>query len=124
MTADSPAAWKATDGALFESIRLYLTTMGPTCDHHPQDCPNDCDGQIGIKADAAAEELRKLVAALRSRSERLEKALRGVRAFLDGEDGCPGVGLVGDLADYELVPVVLNAGMIRTVRAALQESEP
>jgi len=53
---------------------------------------------------------------IRERADLLE-VLDGMRAFLDGEDDCPGVGDVDGFADFEPIDVGINARMVRAIRS-------
>lgn len=66
---------------------------------------------------------RLLLSALDER-DRMAEALNGVRAYLDGEDGAPGVGDLEGMADYEEVNMAINARTVRAVRAALTPEKP
>lgn len=49
------------------ALNRYMEHMGPICDHHPDECPKDCEGQLAWEAEKELSALRKQVETLQAK---------------------------------------------------------
>lgn len=45
------------------ALNRYMVHMGPICDHHPDECPKDCEGQLAWAASRELDEIRRALLA-------------------------------------------------------------
>ena len=91
----SPSALAAAHEAPRSAIVEYFEHMGPTCDHHRDECPDDCP-KIAQRAEAEYRALRQSLLDSEREGARMRDALKAARQFMDSHghrggarDGCP-----------------------------------
>lgn len=92
------------------ALDKYFERFGPTCDHHPDECPDDCE-RLGYRAGEEAAAMRQLIPALLTELRALRAEVKFLRENNEALEDC----LEGRTVPW----AVLRAEMLARVQASL-----